>query len=202
MTDFLLELLSEEIPARMQAKARNDLARLFAECTGEAGLATGAIDSLFDAAAAGADRARCRGGDRGEPRGAEGPALIRAAAGARGIPAQDRPDARSARRARRRAVSPWSSGRGGGAAEILAEAVKRIVADFPWPKSMRWGDGDAALGAAAARHRRHARRGHRAGRDRRHRQRRDHGRPSLPPSRADHRRRRVATTSRSCAPAT
>ncbi|HMI41779.1 MAG TPA: glycine--tRNA ligase subunit beta, partial [Sphingomicrobium sp.] len=41
--DFLLELLSEEIPARMQAKARNDLARLFAECTGEAGLGTGAI---------------------------------------------------------------------------------------------------------------------------------------------------------------
>ena len=44
MADFLLELLSEEIPARMQAKARNDLARLFAECTGEAGLKTGAID--------------------------------------------------------------------------------------------------------------------------------------------------------------
>ena len=34
MADFLLELLSEEIPARMQAKARNDLSRLFAECTG------------------------------------------------------------------------------------------------------------------------------------------------------------------------
>ena len=44
MADFLLELLSEEIPARMQAKARNDLARLFAEGTSEAGLATGALD--------------------------------------------------------------------------------------------------------------------------------------------------------------
>ena len=44
MADFLLELLSEEIPARMQATARNDLARLFAECTGEAGLKTGAIE--------------------------------------------------------------------------------------------------------------------------------------------------------------
>ena len=31
VTDFLLELLSEEIPARMQAAARNDLARLFAQ---------------------------------------------------------------------------------------------------------------------------------------------------------------------------
>ena len=44
MADFLLELLSEEIPARMQAKARNDLARLFAESTSAAGLATGAVD--------------------------------------------------------------------------------------------------------------------------------------------------------------
>src|SRR3569833_1098956 len=44
MADFLLELLSEEIPARMQANARNELARLFAECTGEAGLGTGPID--------------------------------------------------------------------------------------------------------------------------------------------------------------
>ncbi len=38
MADLLLELLSEEIPARMQAKARNDLARLFAECIEESGL--------------------------------------------------------------------------------------------------------------------------------------------------------------------
>ena len=41
----------------MQAKARNDLARLFAECAGEAGLQTGAIDDFLDAAAAGSDRA-------------------------------------------------------------------------------------------------------------------------------------------------
>ena len=44
MADFLLELLSEEIPARMQAKARNDLARLFAEFTANAGLTIGAVD--------------------------------------------------------------------------------------------------------------------------------------------------------------
>ena len=44
MADFLLELLSEEIPARMQARARNELARLFAESCEQAGLKTGAID--------------------------------------------------------------------------------------------------------------------------------------------------------------
>ena len=36
--DFLLELLSEEIPARMQARARNDLARMMAEALAAAGL--------------------------------------------------------------------------------------------------------------------------------------------------------------------
>ena len=45
MTDFLLEILSEEIPARMQARARNDLARLFAEGVQSVGLETGAIDT-------------------------------------------------------------------------------------------------------------------------------------------------------------
>ncbi len=38
MTDFLLELRSEEIPARMQDKARDDLARLFAAELDKAGL--------------------------------------------------------------------------------------------------------------------------------------------------------------------
>ena len=43
MTDFLLELLSEEIPARMQDKAREDLARLFSAELERAGLTPGKI---------------------------------------------------------------------------------------------------------------------------------------------------------------
>ena len=74
----------------------------------------------------------------------EGPARLGAAAGARRLPAQDRAQARSARRARRRSVC---GGRAGGAGRrILAETIERIVADFPWPKSMRWGDGDRCAG--------------------------------------------------------
>src|SRR5690242_766058 len=46
MADFLLELLSEEIPARMQARARNDLGRLFAEEMEKVGLGTGAIETF------------------------------------------------------------------------------------------------------------------------------------------------------------
>ena len=44
--DFLLELRSEEIPARMQVKASDDLARLFAEELAKAGLEPTAIDSF------------------------------------------------------------------------------------------------------------------------------------------------------------
>ena len=46
MTDFLLEIRCEEIPARMQVKASEDLARLFGEELGRAGLTPGAIDSF------------------------------------------------------------------------------------------------------------------------------------------------------------
>ena len=46
MADFLLELLSEEIPARMQARAREDLAKMFAEELAKAGLETGAIETF------------------------------------------------------------------------------------------------------------------------------------------------------------
>lgn len=41
MTDFLLELRSEEIPARMQVKAKEDLARLFNDALLKAGLEIG-----------------------------------------------------------------------------------------------------------------------------------------------------------------
>ena len=46
MTDFLLELRCEEIPARMQVKASDDLARLFADELAKAGLKPSAIDSF------------------------------------------------------------------------------------------------------------------------------------------------------------
>jgi glycyl-tRNA synthetase beta chain len=46
MADFLLELLSEEIPARMQAKASSDLARLFTDQLSAAGLEAEAIETF------------------------------------------------------------------------------------------------------------------------------------------------------------
>ncbi|MDT1909308.1 glycine--tRNA ligase subunit beta, partial [Acinetobacter baumannii] len=45
MSDFLLELLSEEIPARMQPRAREDLARLFEAEIAKAGLKAERIET-------------------------------------------------------------------------------------------------------------------------------------------------------------
>jgi glycyl-tRNA synthetase beta chain len=140
MADFLLELRSEEIPARMQAKARNDLSRMFAECTTEAGLATGPIDACSTprrlvliardvAEATEAIREELKG-----PRSSAPPQALEGFLRKTGL-SQDQLEERDGvyfavvERAGRPAV------------EILADTVKRIVADFPWPKSMRWGSG-------------------------------------------------------------
>jgi glycyl-tRNA synthetase beta chain len=140
MADFLLELLSEEIPARMQAKARNDLARLFAECTSEAGLGTGAIEAfssprrlvLIARDVAGATEAS-REELKGPRTSAPGQALegFLRKTGLTKDQLEERDGVYFATIERP----------GRAAAEILGETVRRIVADFPWPKSMRWGDG-------------------------------------------------------------
>jgi glycyl-tRNA synthetase beta chain len=139
--DFLLELLSEEIPARMQATARNNLARLFAECTGEAGLKTGPIDVYSTprrlaliarevAEATEAGREEVKG-----PRISAPPQALEGFLRKTGL-TKDRLDERDG------VYFATIERAGCPASEILSDTVRRIVVDFPWPKSMRWGDGD------------------------------------------------------------
>ena len=140
MADFLIELLSEEIPARMQAKARNDLARLFAECTSAAGLATGAIDVWSTPrrlALIARDVADATQASREELKGPRLNAPEQAIAGflkKTGLVRDQLED-------RDGVLFATIERAGRPATDILAETIKRIVADFPWPKSMRWGDG-------------------------------------------------------------
>src|SRR5215212_5463545 len=140
MADFLLELLSEEIPARMQARARNDVARLFAECTSEAGLGTGAIATFSTprrlvliardvAAATDASREEVKG-----PRSSAPPQALDGFLRKTGL-RRDQLDERDG------VLFAVIEREGRVAADVLADTVKRIIADFPWPKSMRWGDG-------------------------------------------------------------
>jgi len=140
MTDFLLELRSEEIPARMQAKARNDLARLFAEWTSAAGLSTGAVDAHSTPrrlVLIVRDVAESTKAAREELKGPRANAPEQALEGflrKTGLKREQLED-------RDGVLFAVIERPGKAAADVLAETVKRIVTDFPWPKSMRWGDG-------------------------------------------------------------
>jgi glycyl-tRNA synthetase beta chain len=138
--DFLLELLSEEIPARMQAKARADLARLFAERLQSAGLATEGIETfstprrlvlvargLPDATEA--QREEIKGPRANAPEQALAGFLKKT--GLTREQLEERDGVLFARIDRP----------GRAASDVLAEAVAGIIRDFPWPKSMRWGGG-------------------------------------------------------------
>jgi glycyl-tRNA synthetase beta chain len=140
MADFLLELLSEEIPARMQAKARNDLARLFAECTSAAGLSTGAIDThstprrLVLIARDVADATEASREEMKGPRSSAPPQALEGFLRKTGLTRDQLED-------RDGVLFAVVERVGRGAPDVLAETIKRILADFPWPKSMRWGAG-------------------------------------------------------------
>jgi glycyl-tRNA synthetase beta chain len=140
MADFLLELLSEEIPARMQARARNDLARIFAEAADEAGLQTGAIDTystprrLALIARDVAPVAESRSVEVKGPRTSAPPQAIQGFLRKVGKELTDLED-----RAGVYFLQVDIVGLSAGA--ILQDIISKIIADFPWAKSMRWGSG-------------------------------------------------------------
>ncbi|MEH6716088.1 glycine--tRNA ligase subunit beta [Parasphingorhabdus flavimaris] len=147
MTDFLLELLSEEIPARMQAKARADLERLFTEQMTAAGLKAGAI-TLWSTPRRLALIAR------------DLPAQTEAVSEEAKGPPEAAPDQAVEGFCRKNDVTRDQleirdvKGRptyfavinkpGRDTKDVLAEAIPAIIRAFPWPKSMRWGDASAS----------------------------------------------------------
>lgn len=142
MTDFLLELLSEEIPARMQAKARADLEKLFADQLAAAGLKAESLQTF-------STPRRLALIARGLPETTE--AVSEELKG----PPADAPDAavegflRKAGLTRDALETRDVKGRatlfavinkpGRATADVLSDAIPAIVRAFPWPKSMRWG---------------------------------------------------------------
>src|SRR5688500_6467068 len=141
MADFLLELLSEEIPARMQARARNDLAKMLAEEMAKAGLETGAIDvhsTPRRLVLIARDIAAETQAAREEIKGPKSSAPAQALEGflrKTGL-------AREELEERDGVLFAVIDRPGRPAAAVIGDALARILADFPWPKSMRWGGGD------------------------------------------------------------
>ncbi|WAT18398.1 glycine--tRNA ligase subunit beta [Aurantiacibacter sp. MUD11] len=142
MSDFLLELRSEEIPARMQAGARAELEKLFRREMDAAGVAVGEVAvwstprrlaliarNLPEATKAVSEEAK------GPPVGAPDQA-VDGFCRKNGV-TRDELEVRDLKG--RETYFAVKSIPGRATADLLAEAIPAIVRDFSWPKSMRWG---------------------------------------------------------------
>jgi glycyl-tRNA synthetase beta chain len=145
MAELLLELFSEEIPARMQTRAREDLARLLAKALGEAGLEfkeikTFATPRRLTAVVEGlpARSPDIREEKKG-PRVDAPDAAIKGFLKSAGLASADQAEKRDDKKGAYYVALLERPGRA--TAEVVAEIVPAIVRGFPWPKSMRWGSG-------------------------------------------------------------
>lgn len=137
-SDFLLELRSEEIPARMQAGARADLEKLFRKAMDEAGVALGevtvwstprrlALIARDLPAATAAVSEEFKGPRVGAP-----PQALEGFLRKTGLAETDLVE-------RDGVLFAVIDKPGRPTADVLAEAIPAIIRAFPWPKSQRWG---------------------------------------------------------------
>jgi glycyl-tRNA synthetase beta chain len=142
MAEFLLELLSEEIPARMQARASDDLRRLVAEKLTEAGLGFGKADAYATPRrlALHIEGLPARQPDREievkGPRVGAPENVLQSFLKARGVASLDACEQRESGRGAFWFYVERVAGRPTG--EVLAEILPAAIAGLPWPKSMRW----------------------------------------------------------------
>lgn len=141
MAELLLELLSEEIPARMQARAAEDLKRLAAEGLAKAGLAFGHIESFVTPRrlALVVDGLPAKQPDVAEER--RGP---RVDAPQQAIDGFLRANGITLDQCEQRDTGKgvfWFVNihkKGAKTAEVLPGLIGEALSSFPWPKSMRW----------------------------------------------------------------
>ncbi|WP_313136770.1 glycine--tRNA ligase subunit beta [Paracoccus jeotgali] len=144
MTNLLIELFSEEIPARMQPRARDDLRRLVTDGLVEAGL-TYASAGAFSTprrlvlSVEGLDPASKP--QREERKGPRVDAPEQALQGFLRSTGLTREELQIRDEKKGQVYVAVFDKPGRPAAEIVAEVLTRTIRDFPWPKSMRWGSG-------------------------------------------------------------
>ncbi len=145
MAELLLELFSEEIPSRMQTRAREDLARLLGQALAAAGLEYRAIKTFATprrlvAAVDGLPaRSPAVREEKKGPRVDAPEAAINGFLKSAGLSSIDQAERREDKKGAFYVALIEKRGRA--TAEVVAEIVPQIVQNFPWPKSMRWGAG-------------------------------------------------------------
>ena len=152
MPNLLLELRSEEIPARMQRKAAGDLKKLLTDALVEAGLTyEGAREywtprrltlDIHGLTARSADIREERKGPRTDANEKAIEGFLRGA----GLSSTSQAQVVSDPKKGDFYVAVISKP-GRAAEEIIAEVMPDIIKDFPWPKSMRWGKASSQPGS-------------------------------------------------------
>ena len=146
MADLLLDLVCEEIPARMQAGACNDLSRLLRKALEDIGVWNDAseiktlcaprhlIAYAHDIAVTQPDRVMEKRGPRVDAPDAAIAGFVNSAGISRAdLVEEDTPKGTF--------FFARSHQTGGRTADFLAPIINDILGQFPWPKSQRWGSG-------------------------------------------------------------
>jgi glycyl-tRNA synthetase beta chain len=144
MPDLLIELFSEEIPARMQARAREDLKRMVTDGLVEGGLTYASAGAFSTPRRLVLTVEGLTGQSRAVREERKGPAVGAPAAAVEGFLRStgltlDQLERRADKKGETFFAVVERPGRD--AAAIVAEVLEATVRGFPWPKSMRWGSG-------------------------------------------------------------
>lgn len=152
MPDLLLELRSEEIPARLQRKAAGDLKKLVTDALVEAGLSyEGAREywtprrltlDIRGLTARSADVREEKKGPRTDANEKAIEGFVRGAGLSSVSEAQIQSDPKKGD-----FYIAIISKPGRAAEEIISDVMPGIIRDFPWPKPMRWGAASAQPGS-------------------------------------------------------
>ncbi|MER9651535.1 glycine--tRNA ligase subunit beta [Mesorhizobium sp. M0199] len=152
MPDLLLELRSEEIPARMQRKAAGDLRKLLTDGLVEAGLTYEAAREYWTPRRLALDIRGLTARSKDISEEIKGPStkapeqavqgFLRKAGLASIAEAHVHSDPKKGDFYVAHISRPGRS-----AEQIIAELVPGIIRNFPWPKSMRWGPASAKPGS-------------------------------------------------------
>lgn len=152
MPDLLLELFSEEIPARMQKRAASDLKKLVCDALVDAGLLYEGAKEYWtprrlalDVRGVSAKSADIKDERKGPRTDAPEQAIAGFLRGA-GLSSIDEATVKSDPKKGDFYVAVIEKP-GRRAEEIIAEVMPDIIRNFPWPKSMRWGSRSKDPGA-------------------------------------------------------
>jgi len=144
MPDLLIELFSEEIPARMQTRAAADLKRLITDGLVEAGLtyaSAGAFSTPRRLALSVEGLLANSPTLREERKGPRVDAPEKAIEGFLRGAGVSRDDLEVRDEKKGQVFFAMIEKPGRPAADIIAQVLEKTIRNFPWPKSMRWGAG-------------------------------------------------------------